>query len=237
MPPFVWTELDAGDVAQQHRRAVIGLEDDVAEVVDRLDVALAADDIFELRQLDGAAADIGVDGADRVAHLLHGNAEIAHPLRIEDDIVLLDEAAYAGDLGDAFGLGQSEFQIPVLDRARVRKLQLFRHDGILVDPADAGRVGADGRRHAGGKARGRAVQELQHPRARPVDVGAVLEDDVDKGDAEEREAADHLRFRHGQHRRGQGIGDLVLDHLRRLAGVLRVDDDLGVGEVGDGIER
>ena len=33
------------------------------------------------------------------------------------------------------------------------------------------------------------------------------------------------------------IGDLVLDHLRRLAGILGVDDDLGVGEVGDGIER
>ena len=35
-----------------------------------LQIALAADDVFELGQFDGAAADIGIAGADRVAHLL-----------------------------------------------------------------------------------------------------------------------------------------------------------------------
>ena len=122
---------------------LFGLEHDVAEVVDALEVALAADDVFELGQLDGAAADIGVAGADRVAHLLHGDAEVAHPLRIEDHVVLLDEAADARDFGDAFGLGERELQIPVLDRARVGEVQLLRHHRILVDPADAGRVGTD----------------------------------------------------------------------------------------------
>ena len=133
------------------------------------------------------------------------------------DVVLLDEAADARDLGDAFGLGEREFQIPVLDRARVREVQLLRHHRILVDPADAGRVGADRRRHAGRQPRRRAVEEFEHARARPVDVGAVFEDDVDKRDAEEREAAHDFRLRHGQHRGRQRIGDLVLDHLRRLA--------------------
>ena len=33
------------------------------------------------------------------------------------------------------------------------------------------------------------------------------------------------------------VGDLVLDDLRRLAGILGVDDHLGVGEIGDGVER
>ena len=33
------------------------------------------------------------------------------------------------------------------------------------------------------------------------------------------------------------FGDLVLDHLRRLAGIFGVDDHLHVGEVGDGVER
>ena len=93
------------------------------------------------------------------------------------------------------------------------------------------------RRHAGRQPRRRAVEEFEHARARPVDVGAVLEDDVDERDAEEREAAHHLRFRHRQHRRRQRIGDLVLDHLRRLAGIFGVDDDLRVGEVGNGVER
>ena len=202
-----------------------------------LQVALAADDVFELGEFDRAAADVGVAGADRVAHLLHGDAEIAHALRIEDDVVLLDEAADAGDFGDAFGLRQREFQIPVLDGARVGEVQFLRHHGVLVDPADAGRVRADGRRHAGRQPRGCAVEEFEHARARPVDVGAVLEDDVDERDAEEREAAHDLRLRHRQHRGRQRIGDLVLDHLRRLAGIFGVDDDLGVGEVRNGVER
>ena len=122
-------------------------------------------------------------------------------------------------------------------RARVGEVQLLRHHRILVDPADAGGVGTDRRRHAGRQSRGRAVEEFEHARARPIDVGAVLEDDVDEGDAEEREAAHHLRLRHRQHRRRQRIGDLVLDHLRRLTGIFGVDDHLRVGEIRNGIER
>ena len=53
----------------------------------------------------------------RIASRIFGkrDAEVAHALRIDDDVVLLDEAADARDLGDAFGLGQREAQIPVLD--------------------------------------------------------------------------------------------------------------------------
>src|SRR5262249_61661342 len=36
---------------------------------------------------------------------------------------------------------------------------------------------------------------------------------------------------------GQRIGDLILDHLRRLPRILRVDDDLGIRQIGNGIER
>ena len=234
---LVRPQFDAGDVPEQHRRAVTGLEHDIAEVVDAPQIALAADDVFELGQFDGAAADIGIAGADRVAHLRHGDAEIAHALRIENDVVLPHEAADAGDLGDALRLGQREFQVPVLDRAGVGEVQLLRHHGILVDPADAGGIGTHGRRHAGGQPRGRAVEKLQHARARPVDVGAVLEDDIDERHAEEREAAHDLRARHREHGRGQGIGDLVLDHLRRLPRILRVDDHLRIREIRNGVER
>ena len=44
-------------------------------------------------------------------------------------------------------------------------------------------------------------------------------------------------MRHGQQRRRQRIGDLVLDHLRRLAGVFGVDDHLRVREIGQRVER
>ena len=120
--PLVRTEFDASDVAQQDRRPVAGFQHDIAEVVDAFQVALAPNDIFELREFDGATADIGVAGADRIAHLRHGDAEVAHPLRIEDDVVLADKAADACDLCHAFCLGECEFQVPVLNGARVREV-------------------------------------------------------------------------------------------------------------------
>src|SRR5205814_1713911 len=51
------------------------------------------------------------------------------------------------------------------------------------------------------------------------------------------ETANDFRLRYRQHRRGQGIGDLILDHLRGLAWILGVDYHLRVREVGNGIER
>ena len=183
--PFVGTEFDAGNVAHQYRRAVVRLQYDVADVVDALQIPLAADHIFELRQFNRASADIRVAGADCITHLLHGDAEIAHPLRIEDHVILSDKSADARHLGDAFGLGEGEFQIPVLDCARIREVQLLRYHRVLVDPADAGRIGADRRRYADRQPRRGAVEEFEHARAGPVDVGPVLKNDVDKGDAEE----------------------------------------------------
>jgi hypothetical protein len=193
--------------------------------------------IFEFGQLHRATADIGVAGADSVAHLLHGDAEVAHPKRIEHDVILLDEATDAGDFGDAFGFGERELQIPVLDRPCVGKVQFLGHDRVLVDPADAGGVGAHRRRDAGGQAGRGSVQEFENARPGPVDVGPVFEDDIDERHAEEREPAHHFRFRHREHCRRQRIGDLILDHLRRLAGVLGIDDNLRVGEIRDGVER
>ena len=64
---------------QQHRRAVVGLQHDVRDIGDALEVAAAADDEFEFGELDGAAADIGVAGADGVAQLLTGDAQGAQP--------------------------------------------------------------------------------------------------------------------------------------------------------------
>src|SRR5262249_49215127 len=73
--------------------------------------------------------------------------------------------------------------------------------------------------------------------SRPVNVRAVVENNVDEGDAEEGEAAHHLRFWHRQHRGCKRIGHLVLDYLRRLTRISGVDNDLRVGKIGDGIER
>ncbi len=111
------------------------------------------------------------------------------------------------------------------------------HHGILINPADAGRVGAERRRHARRQIARCRRQIFEHPRTCPVDIGAVVENHVDERYAEKREAAHHARARNREHGGRKRISDLVLDDLRRLPGILGVDDDLGIREVGDGIER
>ena len=150
-----------------------------------------------------------------------GMPKPAQALRVDDDVVLLDEAADAGDFGDAFGLGEAVAHVPVLQRAQFGERAVLGEQGVLIDPADAGRVGPERRGDAGGQAAGRGVQVFEDARARPIDVGAVLEDHIDERHAEIREAAHHARLRHGEHGGGERIGDLVLDHLRRLARDIR----------------
>ena len=158
-------------------------------------------------------------------------------LGIDDDLVLLNEAADACDFGDALGLGQLIAQIPVLDRAQLGERALRTEHDILVNPADAGRVGPERRGDPFRQPLGGKIQIFENARARPIKIGTVLEHDIDERHAEEGEAAHHLRARHREQCRGQRIGDLVLDHLRRLAGIFGVDDDLRVGEIRNGIER
>ena len=234
---LIGRQLDAGDVLQQNRHAAVALDHDLLEVGDGLDVAAAAHGKFGLRDFNRPAADIHIAVTDDIANFRERNAESLKPARIDDDAVLLDEAACARDFGDASGLGQAEANEPVLNGAKLGKALLASAHHVLIDPADARRVWAEAWGHARRKTPRGGAQIFEHARPRPIEVGAVLENDVNEGDAEEGEAAHHPRFRHGQHCRGQRISDLVLDHLRRLAGIFGVDDDLHVGEVGDGVER
>jgi hypothetical protein len=235
--PLVRRQFDAGDVADQHRRALVALDDQHFDVALAAQIALAAHHVLGLGHLHDAAADVAVGVADHLRDLHQRNAVGAQLDRIDGDLVGLHEAADRGHFGDAVRLGQLVAHVPVLDGAQFGQRLVLGQQRVLVDPADAGGVRPDLRRDALGHAAGGEVQVFEHARARPVDVGAVLEDDVDEGRAEEGEAAHHLRLRHRQHGGGQRIGDLVLDHLRRLAGVFGVDDDLHVGQIRQRVDR
>ena len=58
--------------------------------------------------------------------LSSGDAEVAQPLRVDDHVVLLDEAADAGDFGDAFGLGEAIAQGPVLHASAFGEVLVLR---------------------------------------------------------------------------------------------------------------
>src|SRR5829696_292207 len=234
---LVGAELDTGDVAHQDRRAALRLQHDVLDVGEAAQVPATPHHELELRHLDRATAHIHVAGTHGLANFGEGYAEASQPLRVDDDVVLLDEAADARDLRHPLGLRERIADGPVLERAQLRQRPVLRDDRILVDPADAGGIGPERRRHSGRKPAPRRAEVFEYARARPVDVGAVLEDHVDEGHAEEREPPHHARPGHRQHGGRERIGDLVLDHLGCLPGIFGVDDDLRVREIGDGVER
>jgi hypothetical protein len=175
-----------------------------AQIASVAEITAAAHDILGLRHLDHAAADIAVAGADRGGELRKREAVGLQFLGIDDDLVLLDEAADACHFGDPSGLGQLIAQIPVLDRAQLGERALGAEHHILIDPADTGRVGPERRGDALGQALGGKIEIFEDARARPIKIGAVLEHDINEGHAEERKAAHHLGARHGEQRRVSG---------------------------------
>ncbi len=112
---LVRRELDARHIAQQHRHAAFVLDDDLLEIGEALDVAASAHHEFGFGEFDGAAADVDVARSQRIADFRQRDAERLQPARIDHHAVLLDEAADAGDFGDAFRLGQLVADVPVLN--------------------------------------------------------------------------------------------------------------------------
>ena len=112
--PLVRHEFHSRDVAELERHAVLAFQDDVLDIRNALQVAAAADHELELGQLDRAAASVGIAGADGIGHIVERDTLGFEPRWIDDDRILLDEAADARDLGDAFGLGHGKPYHPVL---------------------------------------------------------------------------------------------------------------------------
>ena len=233
-------EANLRDLFQADRRAGGGdAERDRAQVLQALHVAAHADHVLGLGHLDHRAARFLVALLDRHAHVRQRQAVGAQLRRVDDDLVLLDHAADRGDFGDARHGTQFVFQEPILQRAQLRQVVFAAavHQCVLVHPAHAGGVRAERRFGRARQARDHLAQILEHARARPVDVGAIRKNDIDEGIPEHRVAAHRGGARHRQHGGGERVGDLVLDRLRRLARVAGLDDDLHVGQVGDGVER
>ena len=183
-------------------------------------------------------ASLGVAAAHRLDDALYREAVVAQPVRVHVHLVLPAEAAERGHLRHAGHRLQVVAQVPVLVRPQIRQAVSAGavHERVLEHPAETGRVGPELRPRIGRQPRQHAREVLQRPRARPVGVGAVLEDHVDERVAEIGDAADRLHARRAKHRRHDRIRDLRLDEVG-AAIPPRVDDDLRVAEVGDRVER
>ena len=100
--------------------AAVALEDDVLDVGDALEIAAPAHHELELGEFDACARRRRRcwPGSPR-ALVRAGMPRARRRIGIDDDIVLLHEAADAGDFRHALGLGGGEAELPVLQASAV----------------------------------------------------------------------------------------------------------------------
>ena len=238
--PQFGAEMNVGQLLEIDRRAVgIHTDRNHLQIAQAPDVAGGAHHVFGLAHLHQAPAHVVVAALDGLFDPGQRDVVGQQCFRLDLDLILLDVAADGGDFGHAVHRLQRIAQIPVLDRAQLREIVLagLVHQRVFVDPADTGGIRPELGRDAGRQAVGGVVEVFEHAGARPVHVGAVLEDHIHHGEAEEGIAAHHLGVGHRQHRRGERVGHLVFHHLRRLPRETGEHDDLHVGKIGDGIQR
>ena len=214
-----------------------GEEDHVFEVGNRLGITAAADHVLSAADLDHAAPGFVVAAANRFDHPVDGNVVGPEPVRVHVHLVLFAEAADGSDLGHAGDGFKVVAQVPILNRAQIRQALLtgLVLEHILVDPAESRGVRPEFGPGSLGKRLQDAGKVLEGAGAGPVDVGAIFKDDVDERVAEIGKAADGLDLGGAEHGADDRVGDLVLDDVG-AAVPARVDDDLRVAEVGDGVQ-
>ena len=158
---------------------------------------MRADHVLGAAPLDEPAAHFAVRSLHRLGHLHQRDAVRGELVRIDGDLVLPHEPADAGHFGDAGDRLQLITDVPVFQRTQVgqRTLAGGVDERVLVYPADPRRVGAELGLHAFGQTPLDFRQVLEHTATRPVHVSAILEDDVNVGVAEIREAANGLHSR------------------------------------------
>ena len=117
-------------------------------------------------------------------------------VRIDVDLVLPHKSADRRNLGDARERLQRITQIPVLVRAHLVETVLPAgiHQCILIDPADRGSILRQFDVDAFGQPRSHRVQVLEGARTRPVDIRALVENEVDIGVSEVRKARMSFTF-------------------------------------------
>ena len=130
-------------------RALLLTDDDLLQVFDRLDEADAADEELDAVFLQHLRAHIDVRLAHGLVNVHERDPVGAQFVGVNVDLILLHEAADAGDFAHAFDGVELVAEIPVLDGTQFGEVEAFRLDGIPKDLAERGGVGAEHRRDAG----------------------------------------------------------------------------------------
>jgi len=197
--PNFGANLHMGHVAQQNGHTSLGGHEwNGAEIVQGLQIPGGTHHEFGFAHLQHRGAHFLVGAANRFNYLAVGNSVGGQFVRIEHHLILPHHATDGGNLGHAGHSLELVFQKPVLQAAQLGQVLLARLVGqrVLVNPAHPGRIRPQCRSGPWRQAGLHLVEVFQHPRARPVQVGAILEQHVDVAVAKKRVATHHPCPRH-----------------------------------------
>ena len=171
----------------------------------------------------------------RLEHVVEHDAERRHLRRVRLDVDLLDRPPYDTTSATPGTRMQRGPHDPVLDRAQRHRIGAVALERVAIDLADRRRERAEVGLDAVGRfASGDALDDLL---ARDERIDAVLERQRDERQAEQRDRAQAVQAGHAVERALERDRDPALDLLGRLAGVDRDDLDLGVGRIGERLDR
>ena len=236
--PQVRPQAYLPDVLHSDRGAVIAdLQNNVLEIPDGTRVTQAADHVLRAAEIYEPATDVVVALPDGLDHLADGQPVSLQTVGIHVDLILLVEAADRRHFRDAGDRPQVIAQVPVLARAQFRQAVLIGLVGehVLKHPAEPRGVRPELGLDLLREARQDRGKVLERARAGPIDVGPVIEDDVNVRIPEIRKTADRLDVRGAEHRGHYRIRHLVFNDVG-TAIPAGEDDNLGVAQVRNGVQ-
>src|SRR6516225_809946 len=185
--PQIGPHHHLADVSNADLRACLAdVQRDVFKVFERARVTAAADHVFRAPKFNQPAARFIVAAANRFEHTAYRDSIGPQTVGVEVYLVLPGIAANGRNLGYARHRLQVIAQIPILIRAQISEAVLARgvHQSVLDYPSEGccvrAKFGLDPIRQAGKHAR----QILHNSGTRPVQIRAILKDDVHVGVAE-----------------------------------------------------
>src|SRR5271166_5686344 len=179
-------QMYRADVLQIDRNTFFHLENDILQIADAFDVAASTHEKLGSGNFKGLAPNIRVAFSNRIHDIADGNVECDKFIGIEIDLILFDEPAHRRDFGHSVNGFERVPEVPVLERPKLGEVifSAVIDQGVLENPPDTGGVRSDDRIETLRQSPSDRVQILDHSRARPVNVSAVLKDHVNKRFAE-----------------------------------------------------
>lgn len=238
-PPDIGADFHLSQLLDENRRSRLRVEShgQVFHIRDGSKVSPTSHHVLPPGKLDEAPLHVVVSPADRFHHFLQRDSVGGQGSGVQIHLVLPDEAADGGDLRHTGNGLQFVSQIPILKGTELGEVMGARgvHEGVLVNPANGRRVLCRFHFHPTGETGQNVAQGFDNPGAGPVDVRAVFKDEVYERIAEVGKSPDISDPGHSQQGLDDGVRHLVF-HDVGAAVPPGINDDLGVGKVGYGVE-